>query len=232
MQFIRHDMDIQRPTNKLSLLGQKNIQNSLLVGFLQQRLPLDCEMLDSSQEVMLGSLPEGAVVCLDGASLRSERCIQVLELIQLQHSPSQAVIYNLEPGWPHEQLIQWPEVAGFFYKGASHAHMAKGIMAILNGEVWFSRRLMNSFMSRYRKAPAKTPAALYSLTKREKQILHLSASGAKNADIAASLNVSTHTVKTHMYNLFKKINVSNRIQAINWAKEHLPSSEVEKAEYA
>lgn len=223
-------MDIQRQTSKLSLLGQKNIQNSLLVGFLHQRLPLDCEMLDSAQELTPGSLPEDAIICLDGASLRQERCVQVLELIQLQQRPSKAIIYNLEQNWPHEQLMQWPEVAGFFYKGASQAHVAKGIMAILNGEVWFSRRLMNNFMARYRKAPAKTPAALYNLTRREKQILQLSASGAKNADIAAALSVSTHTVKTHMYNLFKKISVSNRIQAINWAKEHLPSHELEAME--
>jgi len=223
-------MDIQRHSSKLVLLGQKNIQNSLLVGFLQQRLPLECEMLDSAQELSPSDLPEDAIICLDGTSLRQERCVQVLELIQHQHNPSRAIIYNLEQNWPHEQLIQWPEVAGFFYKGASQAHVAKGVMAILNGEVWFSRRLMNSFMAKFRRAPAKTPAALYNLTRREKQILQLSASGAKNADIAQVLNVSTHTVKTHMYNLFKKINVSNRIQAINWAKEHLPSHELEPLE--
>jgi ATP/maltotriose-dependent transcriptional regulator MalT len=33
--------------------------------------------------------------------------------------------------------------------------------------------------------------------------------------------VSMHTVKTHIYNLFKKIDVSNRIQAVNWAKDNL-----------
>lgn len=30
-----------------------------------------------------------------------------------------------------------------------------------------------------------------------------------------------HTVKTHIYNLFKKIGVANRIQAVNWAKEYM-----------
>lgn len=220
-------MDIPRQINKLFLLGQKNIQNSLLVGFLQQRLPFECEILDSSQDTALESLPENAVLCFDGASLRSERCAHLLEQVQRQTIPSLVVAYNLEDGCPHEQLIQWPEVMGFFYKGASQAHMSKGIMTVMNGEVWFTRRLLNEFMARHRKAPAKTPAAVRKLTKREKQILQLSAGGAKNADIAVVLNVSTHTVKTHMYNLFKKINVSNRIQAINWAKEHMPSHELE-----
>ena len=59
------------------------------------------------------------------------------------------------------------------------------------------------------------------LTRREKQILSLTATGATNTEIANNLNVSMHTVKTHIYNLFKKIDVSNRIQAVNWAKENL-----------
>ena len=39
--------------------------------------------------------------------------------------------------------------------------------------------------------------------------------------MAEELNVSMHTVKTHVYNLFRKIGVTNRIQAVNWAKENM-----------
>ena len=59
------------------------------------------------------------------------------------------------------------------------------------------------------------------LTRREKQILRLTATGATNAEVAEELNVSMHTVKTHVYNLFRKIGVTNRIQAVNWAKENM-----------
>jgi len=40
-------------------------------------------------------------------------------------------------------------------------------------------------------------------------------------DIARSLSLSPHTIKTHIYNIFKKINASNRLQAVNWAQENL-----------
>ena len=63
--------------------------------------------------------------------------------------------------------------------------------------------------------------ALPIFTKREKQILRLTATGVTNTEIGEVLSVSTHTVKTHVYNLFKKIGVNNRIQAVNWAKEHM-----------
>jgi len=45
--------------------------------------------------------------------------------------------------------------------------------------------------------------------------------GASNMEIADSLFLSEHTVKTHLYNVFKKLNVKNRTQAVTWAKEYL-----------
>ena len=45
--------------------------------------------------------------------------------------------------------------------------------------------------------------------------------GASNTEIADSLFVSEHTVKSHLYNVFKKLNVKNRLQAVSWAKEYL-----------
>jgi len=53
------------------------------------------------------------------------------------------------------------------------------------------------------------------------EVLKVMATGAKNSEIASSLNLSPHTIKTHIYNIFKKINASNRLQAVNWAQENL-----------
>jgi len=59
------------------------------------------------------------------------------------------------------------------------------------------------------------------LTSRELEILQLLATGAKNTDIAAELNLSVHTIKTHIYHIYKKLDVSNRTQAVNWATQNL-----------
>jgi len=52
------------------------------------------------------------------------------------------------------------------------------------------------------------------LTNREKDLLHLVAKGFSNAEISKTLYLSEMTVKTHLKNIFKKLNVSNRTEAI------------------
>ena len=58
------------------------------------------------------------------------------------------------------------------------------------------------------------------LTPREKQILTMIAVGASNDEIADNLCISPHTVKTHLYNIYNKIRVPNRIQAALWAAKN------------
>lgn len=66
----------------------------------------------------------------------------------------------------------------------------------------------------------------YLLTKREQEILNHLTSGEPNSVIASRLHLSEHTVKNHMYNIFRKIGVKNRLQASNWAKLNLHAERI------
>ena len=80
---------------------------------------------------------------------------------------------------------------------------------------------------------APTPAATSSaaeaaeLTNRERQILQLVAEGHSNAQLAKMLWVTEQTVKFHLSNVYRKINVSNRTEAARWAQLNglLPASD-------
>ena len=52
------------------------------------------------------------------------------------------------------------------------------------------------------------------ITKREKEVFRLLVDGYNNSEISSALNISTHTVKNHLTNIFKKLNVSDRVQAM------------------
>ena len=53
------------------------------------------------------------------------------------------------------------------------------------------------------------------LTKREKEVLELSAKGLTRTEIAAKLFISPHTIKKHFENIYKKLMVKNKVQALN-----------------
>jgi DNA-binding CsgD family transcriptional regulator len=63
-------------------------------------------------------------------------------------------------------------------------------------------------------AVARSGAAATSLTERQTQLLRLVADGLTNAQIAVSLNLSPHTVRTHLANIFERLGVTSRAGAV------------------
>jgi len=68
--------------------------------------------------------------------------------------------------------------------------------------------------------PARAEAEDAGLTRREREILQLVAEGLTNGDVARKLWVTEQTVKFHLANIFRKLNVTNRTQASRWAHAH------------
>ncbi|MDF4796493.1 response regulator transcription factor, partial [Vibrio parahaemolyticus] len=100
-----------------------------------------------------------------------------------------------------------------------------GLKGILNGENWLSRDILNQLIG-HLLSLNNTVGELETklemeLTRREMQVLSALCQGGSNLDIADSLFVSEHTVKSHLYSIFRKLEVKNRMQAITWAKRNL-----------
>lgn len=109
---------------------------------------------------------------------------------------------------------------GYLPKGASQAEMLRAIRAVANGEAIFgpgiAQRLIGFFsVSRAAMAPRVFPE----LTGREAEILELIARGRTNEEIAAQLVLSLKTVRNHVSNIFNKLQVADRAQAILRARE-------------
>ncbi|RZM77517.1 DNA-binding response regulator [Pseudoalteromonas rubra] len=141
------------------------------------------------------------------------------------------LLFNACPDTLNEQTALLANVKGVLYQGASPESQFKGIQRVLGGELWFGRGAISlAFSALMQRLPQTLPGlsdeqrdiTLASLTKREKSVIRLLADGAKNDDIADSLNISSHTVKTHIYSAFKKTNSRNRIELANWAQQHIP----------
>jgi DNA-binding NarL/FixJ family response regulator len=109
---------------------------------------------------------------------------------------------------------------GYIVKGASSSDMLRAIRAVASGEAIFSPaiavRLMHFFSAPRPAIPAQT---FPELTDREREILDLIAQGASNAEIANKLVLSPKTVRNHVSNIFSKLQVADRAQAIIRGRE-------------
>lgn len=103
---------------------------------------------------------------------------------------------------------------GYLLKGAQRADLLRAVRAVAAGEAIFgpdiARRLVAYFD---RPAPAAS-GALGDLTVREREILELIARGRSNAEITAQLVLSPKTVRNHVSNIFSKLQVRDRAEAI------------------
>ncbi len=109
---------------------------------------------------------------------------------------------------------------GYLLKGADQADVLRAIGAAAHGEAIFSpliaRRLMQYFANMQ---PILPQAAFPDLTEREREILGLIALGKSNAEIAEDLVLSPKTVSNHVSNIFSKLQVVDRAQAVLRAKQ-------------
>jgi len=133
-------------------------------------------------------------------------------------APLNAALLNAKSNSEHEELLDWPCISGLFFTDTDQEQLLHGLECLIKGEYWVPRRLLHHFLKKNRRAPAVKQHEI-KLTKRERQILKLIKDGATNHDIADALAVSEHTVKSHLYNVYKKIGVRNRLEASNWVRD-------------
>lgn len=118
-------------------------------------------------------------------------------------------------------LVTGLQLRGIFYRQDSLEIICKGIEALWSGQLWMSRSLMARMVETCHRQQRSTYRPIRGLTTRELQILGLLSAGVSNHEIAQRLFISLHTVKSHLYNIFKKIEARNRIEAVNWMRQHL-----------
>lgn len=110
---------------------------------------------------------------------------------------------------------------GYLLKGANQAELLRALRAVASGEVIFgagiAQRVLGYFAA---PRPAAVPwQAFPDLTDREREILSLIAHGRSNAQIAERLCLSPKTVRNHITNIFSKLQVADRAEAIMRAQE-------------
>ena len=109
---------------------------------------------------------------------------------------------------------------GYLLKGAKGDETLRAIRAVANGEVIFSPGVAGQMMTYFAREMKATPDTPFpELTPRESEILELVAQGLTNGAIAEKLVLSPKTIRNHVSNIFSKLQVATRSEAIIKARE-------------
>jgi DNA-binding NarL/FixJ family response regulator len=113
---------------------------------------------------------------------------------------------------------------GYILKGADKAEVLKTIRAVANGEALFGPAIASRLTSFFQNSRGmadqnETIAPFPDLTDREREVLALIAQGENNQEIAQQLHISAKTVSNHISNIFNKLQVADRAQAIVKARQ-------------
>ena len=159
------------------------------------------------------------VVTIDVASLNG----QAFELVRVigDLSPRTKVIaFGLDPA--HATALQWIEAGahGYLPRDASLMELRRTVNLVVAGRMPATPEMAFALFSRLAELARARTAALETqvLTSRELEVLRLVAAGRGNHEIAQALSLSFHTVKNHMQNIFKKLDVMRRMDAVECAR--------------
>ena len=132
---------------------------------------------------------------------------------------SATACFNVERTGPRIHAAVRCGVRGVFLSIDPLECVVEGLRRLLTGEGWIPSTVLRATAAPRRSRSTDTGHA--PLTLRELEVLHLVANGETNEEIAFELRISPHTVKTHLYNIFQKLGVENRLNAVMWALQNI-----------
>ena len=223
MQYLGQQADML--LTRIHITGTSRFLNQSLSTMIEKAFGVSCTYDDGCTQLDVLDL------CSEGSSFLLIDCLSLNFLNFEDRHPNRSkksqghlkiVLFNVDVNNTYNKNVDLSMVHGVFYQDDTKAVFLKGVKAILDGRKWISRTKDRRI---FKKAPKDEDKLLAStsheLSDRENEILKCVASGMSNTRIASELTISPHTAKTHVYNIYRKIGISNRLQARLWAMANL-----------
>lgn len=109
---------------------------------------------------------------------------------------------------------------GLINHDASVPELVQAINAVGRGEIVLPPEIVSKVMLALARGDGRPQQRVEPLTDREQEVLSLLALGLTNKDIAQSLFLSVRTIEAHLRNIYDKLDVSSRTEAVLWAVQH------------
>jgi len=153
----------------------------------------------------------------------------LIEHMKNVHPVAEAVVVSAMEDEEHAIRAFELGASGYLVKGSWFGNFAQAVLQVINGGATITPNLARRLLRRLggrADGLAGTPAAGRhaghgeQLSEREREILRLVASGFTSGEIAKRLSISAQTVNTHIKNVYRKLQVRTRAQAVTLASQH------------
>ena len=147
--------------------------------------------------------------------------------VELQYLQRKApvFIFQAERALVDVRLAIFAGIRGIIYRDEQLDRVLTALKTMMYGQLYYSRQVMSDLVDELLKPKLAAKQQSFMpldnnvLTKQEKRIIQLVAEGARNKEIAFSLNISAHTVKAHLSSIFRKTNARNRVELLRWMQQ-------------
>jgi DNA-binding NarL/FixJ family response regulator len=143
------------------------------------------------------------LICLD-LKLPDTHGVSGVREVRAAFPATPLVVLSASPASDYEDLALEAGADLYLEKSAGASHLTQSLRALVAPESEFGEAAVEN----------------EKLSKRQKQLLKLLDDGLSNRDIAEQLGISEHTVKVHLWRLFRRLEVKSRTQATHWARTH------------
>ncbi len=175
------------------------------------------EAVDGVQAVS-ETLELGPQVVLMDAQLPGEQSLEALRQIRQLNLDTHVLLLATQDREAYLYETLRAGAAGYVLKDIAPDELASAVRGVARGEVMVQPQLAGRLLSRFGKQ-TRGSAPFETLTARELEVLRLLARGLRNKEIASRLVVSERTVNFHLANIYQKLNVSGRTEALSKALE-------------
>ena len=161
-------------------------------------------------------------VMLVDVNLNDGLGFSLIELMKFQRPSAEAIMFSIMES--DEQVLRAFEVGatGYLVKHSWFGNYPQAVLQVANGGASITPNLARRLLQRFDRTHSaenkrRQPDEADRLSTREKEILRLVASGYTSAEVGSRLFISSMTVNTHLRNIYRKLQVRTRAQAVRFA---------------
>lgn len=148
---------------------------------------------------------------------------ELIEYLKLKHETAEAVVISVLEDEQHALHAFELGATGYLIKNRWFGNFSEAVMQVMNGGASISPNLARRLLQKLEHTDAhpttvtQKPIEQDSLTSREQVVLKMISTGHTSPEIAQRMGISALTVSTHCRNIFRKLHVKNRAQAVSAA---------------